>query len=55
MQKNISFTELDQLATDHLQAILDRGMLSDENRKLIDYEIRIRGIELPKTTKTNNS
>lgn len=54
MQKNISFTELDQLATDHLRAMLTTN-LTDENRKRIAYEIRIRSIELPKGWKLNNN
>lgn len=45
MGKELSFTELDQLATDHLQDMLDRGKLTDENRKLIAYEIRIRNMK----------
>lgn len=53
MKKEISFTELDQLATDHLQAMLSTD-LTDENRKRIAYEIRIRSIELPKEWKLNN-
>ena len=48
MQKELSFIDLDQLATDHLQAMLATGRLSAENRKRIAYEIRIRKIELPK-------
>lgn len=51
MQKELSFTELDQLATDHLQAILDTRRLSEENRARISYELRIRSIELPEEWK----
>lgn len=50
----LSFTELDQLATDHLQAMIGNNRLSDENRKRIAYEIRIRSVELPKNCKLNN-
>lgn len=47
MQKPISFNELDQLETDHLQAMLAAGRISDENRRRISYEIRIRNMESP--------
>lgn len=50
MKNDISFTELDQLSTDHLQDMLSTK-LTDENRKRIAYEIRIRNIELPKEWK----
>ena len=55
MQKELSFTEGDQLATDHLQAILSSGRLSDENRRRVAYEIHIRSIKLPKEWKLNNN
>lgn len=54
MQKELTFTELDQLATDHLCAMLATGRLSVENRRRIAYEIRIRSVELPEDMKLNN-
>jgi hypothetical protein len=54
MQKELSFDELDQLTTDHLQAMLDTGRLSDENSRRVKYEIQTRGIELPEDWKLNN-
>lgn len=54
MKETITFTELDQLNTDHLRAMLATN-LTDENRKRIAYEIRIRNIELPEELKLNNN
>lgn len=47
MREPMTFDELDQLDTDHLQAMLATNRLSDENRKRIAYEIRIRNIKSP--------
>lgn len=47
MKEPMTFDELDQLDTDHLQAMLAGGRLSDENRRRIAYEIRIRNMEVP--------
>lgn len=55
MQRELSFTELDQFTTDHLQAMLEKNRQSEENRKRIAYEIRIRSIELPEELKLNNN
>lgn len=55
MQRELSFIELNQLSTDHLQAMLEKNRLSDENCKRIAYEIRIRSIELPEELKLNNN
>ncbi|SHF48845.1 hypothetical protein [Dysgonomonas macrotermitis] len=54
MKRELSFTDLDQLSIDHLQAMLDRSNLSEENCKRIAYEIHIRSIELPKEWELNN-
>ena len=48
MKEPMTFDELDQLETDHLQAMLAANKLSEENRRRIAYEIRIRNIEVPK-------
>lgn len=55
MKKEISFSELNQLSTDNLQAMLEKNRQSEENRKRIAYEIRIRSIELPEELKLNNN
>lgn len=55
MQKKLSFSELDQLETDHLEALLASNRLSDINRKLIDYEIRIRQISSIEINHQNNN
>lgn len=54
MKKIISFTELNQLDTDHLKAMLSTN-LTEENRKSIVYEIRIRNIQFPEELKLNNN
>lgn len=55
MKETITFTELDQLETDHLQAMLATNRLTDENRKRVAYEIRIRNIELPENQKLKSN
>lgn len=54
MKKIISFTELNQLDTDHLKAMLSTT-LTEENRKRIVYEIRIRNIQFPEELQLNNN
>lgn len=51
MKEPMTFDELDQLETDHLQAMLATNKLTEENRRRITYEVRIRNIEIPKYNK----
>ncbi|MDR2003941.1 MAG: hypothetical protein LBQ74_12990 [Prevotella sp.] len=54
MKSDITFSELNQLDTEHLKDMLAVGKLTDENKRRIEYEIRVRGIQLPKEYKLKN-
>lgn len=54
MKADITFLELNQLDTEHLKAMLDTNKLTDENRRRIAYEIRVRSVEVPDELKLNN-